>query len=80
MAGGSAGAGGLFVAAPNIGHSLVATGTVFTRRSNMTVMGSTDGGHEWELLRSVFVGPSMYSNLADGGDGSLLLCFERAFV
>ena len=68
------------MAAPNIGHSLVATGTVFTRRSNMTVMGSTDGGHEWELLRSVFVGPSMYSNLADGGDGSLLLFFERAFV
>lgn len=80
VTGGSAGAGGLFVAAPNLGHSPVAAGTVFTSRTNMTVMGSTNGGREWELLRSVFVGPSMYSNLADGGDGSLLLFFERAFV
>eukprot|EP01052_Picozoa_sp_SAG31_P041058 SAG31_NODE_6117_length_2162_cov_1.509937_3_plen_442_part_00 len=80
VARGSAGAGGLFVAAPNIGHSPVAVGTAYSDRSNMTVMRSTDGGHGWEVLRSVFVGPSMYSNLADGGDGSLLLFFERAFV
>jgi hypothetical protein len=51
----------------------------------MTVMVSNNGGQAWALLRSVFSGPSMYSNLAavhleSGGEakGELLLFFERA--
>ena len=79
---GSGGTGGLFVAAPHMGHKQIPSGTKFQDRSNMTVMvsganGGKAGGH-WEVLRSVYEGPSMYSNMADGGDGYLLLFFERA--
>ncbi len=73
----------LYVAAPqlgNSGHLINPQG-----RYNMTVMVSNNGGQAWALLRSVFSGPSMYSNLAavhleSGGEakGELLLFFERA--
>ena len=87
VVGGSNGAGGLFVAAPHIGHKPILPHTSFSDRSNMTVMarkssinnvGPAARGGQWEVLRSVYAGPSMYSNLADGGDGNLLLFFERA--
>lgn len=74
----------LYVAAPQLGNSGHLTNP--QGRYNMTVMMSSDGGLGWSVLRSVFAGPSMYSNLAatsrlDPGGGAndeLLLFFERA--
>ena len=43
----------------------------------MTVVRSTDSGRSFGDPSVVFAGPSMYSSLADGLDGSVLLFFER---
>jgi hypothetical protein len=70
--------GSLYVAAPQLGHRGPLPNP--SARSNMTVAVSRDGqGAEWSVLRSVFAGPSMYSNLAvDSAREELLLFFERA--
>ena len=46
----------------------------------MTVMVSDDGGLTFPRERALVVdaSPSMYSNLADGGGGNVLLFYERA--
>ena len=65
--------GDLFAAAPQVGSR----GLNSSYRGNMTVVRSTDSGRSFGDPSVVFAGPSMYSSLADGLDGSILLFFER---
>jgi sialidase-1 len=43
----------------------------------MTVWASFDGARTWSVKRLVHAGPSAYSSLAAGPDGSIYLLFER---
>ena len=68
----------LYVAAPQLGGKQPLPNPA--DRSQMTVMVSDDGGLTFPRERAlmVYASPSMYSNLADGGGGDVLLFFERA--
>ena len=46
-------------------------------RFKMTVWASFDGAKTWPVKRLVWKGPSAYSSLAAGKDGTLYLLFER---
>lgn len=46
-------------------------------RVRMTVWASFDGAESWPVKRLVFAGPSAYSSLAAGLDGTVYLLFER---
>jgi len=46
-------------------------------RVRMTVWASFDGAKTWPLKRLVWKGPSAYSSLAAGKDGTVYLLFER---
>ena len=46
-------------------------------RHHGTVWASFDGGKTWPAKRLVYEGPSAYSSLAAGPDGTLYLLFER---
>jgi len=46
-------------------------------RFKMTVWASFDGAKTWPVKRLVYEGPSAYSSLAAGRDGSIYLLFER---
>ncbi|MGL4550279.1 MAG: sialidase family protein [Gemmataceae bacterium] len=46
-------------------------------RTNLSVVRSDDGGKTWAQRRAVYEGPSAYSDLAAGPDGSLWCLFER---
>ncbi|NIA13409.1 MAG: exo-alpha-sialidase [Nitrospiraceae bacterium] len=46
-------------------------------RVRMTVWASFDGGLTWPVKRLVYEGPSAYSSLAAGADGTIYLLFER---
>jgi sialidase-1 len=46
-------------------------------RVRMTVWASFNGGQTWPVKRLVYEGPSAYSSLAAGKDGTLYLLFER---
>ena len=69
-----AGTSALLIAAPHIASAGLRT----SDRGNMTLVRSTDGGRTFDQEQVVYAGPSMYSNLADGGNGDALLLFERA--
>ena len=43
----------------------------------MTVWASFDGAKTWPVKRLVYEGPSAYSSLAAGQDGTIYLLFER---
>jgi sialidase-1 len=47
-----------------------------TRRMNMTVRASFDDGKTWPVRRSLYPGPSAYSDLAVLADGSAACLFE----
>jgi sialidase-1 len=47
-------------------------GTIENDRENISVWASLDGGKTWPIKRSVFAGPSAYSNLGYGRPGSLV--------
>ena len=68
----------LYVAAPQLGGKQPLPSPA--AREQMTVMVSDDAGLTFPRERAlmVYAGPSMYSNLADGGGGDVLLFFERA--
>ncbi|UCF17820.1 MAG: exo-alpha-sialidase [Phycisphaerales bacterium] len=46
-------------------------------RLRMTVWASFDGAKTWPVKRLVYAGPSAYSSLAAGRDGTIYLLFER---
>ncbi|MHC4520117.1 MAG: sialidase family protein [Planctomycetota bacterium] len=46
-------------------------------RLRMTVWASFDGARTWPLKRLIYEGPSAYSSLAAGEDGTIYLLFER---
>jgi len=46
-------------------------------RVRMTVWASFDGARTWPVKRLVYEGPSAYSSLAAGRDGTIYLLFER---
>ena len=46
-------------------------------RIRMTVWASFDGAETWPVKRMVYEGPSAYSSLAAGPDGTIYLLFER---
>lgn len=46
-------------------------------RIRMTVWASFDRAKTWPVKRLVYEGPSAYSSLAAGGDGTIYLLFER---
>ena len=46
-------------------------------RVRMTVWASFDGAKTWPVKRLVYEGPSAYSSLAAGKDGTIYLLFER---
>jgi hypothetical protein len=46
-------------------------------RIRMTVWASFDGARTWPVKRLVYKGPSSYSSLAAGKDGTIYLLFER---
>ena len=46
-------------------------------RFKMTVWASFDGAKTWPVKRLVYEGPSAYSSLAAGPDGTIYLLFER---
>jgi len=46
-------------------------------RVRMTVWASFDGGRTWPVKRLIYEGPSAYSSLAAGRDGTIYLLFER---
>jgi len=46
-------------------------------RVRMTVWASFDGAKTWPVKRVVYEGPSAYSSLAAGQDGTIYLLFER---
>ncbi len=46
-------------------------------RTRMTVFASFDRGETWPVKRLVYEGPSAYSSLAAGPDGTIYLLFER---
>jgi sialidase-1 len=46
-------------------------------RLYMTVWASFDGGKSWPVKRLIYEGPSAYSSLAAGKDGTIYLLFER---
>lgn len=46
-------------------------------RFRMTVWASFDQGKTWPVKRLVFAGPSAYSSLAAGPDGTIYLLYER---
>ncbi len=46
-------------------------------RLRMTVWASFDGARTWPVKRLVYAGPSAYSSLAAGRDGTIYLLFER---
>jgi sialidase-1 len=46
-------------------------------RLRMTVWASFDGAKTWPVKRLVYAGPSAYSSLAAGKDGTIYLLFER---
>jgi sialidase-1 len=46
-------------------------------RVRMTVWASFDRAKTWPIKRLVFEGPSAYSSLAAGRDGTIYLLFER---
>ena len=46
-------------------------------RVKMTVWASFDGAKTWPVKRLVWKGPSAYSSLAAGQDGTVYLLFER---
>jgi len=46
-------------------------------RVRMTVWASFDGGRSWPVKRLIYEGPSAYSSLAAGRDGTIYLLFER---
>jgi sialidase-1 len=43
----------------------------------MTARASFDGARTWPVKRLVYAGPSAYSSLAAGRDGTIFLLFER---
>jgi sialidase-1 len=47
-----------------------------SRRVNMTLRLSEDGGATWPIARALYTGPSGYSDLAAARDGSILCLFE----
>jgi len=56
-------------------------GTIENDRENITVWASFDGGITWPVKRSVFSGPSAYSNLSVGrkgtpAEGKIFLLYE----
>ena len=46
-------------------------------RIRMTVWASFDGGVTWPIKRLVYEGPSAYSSITAGKDGSIYLLFEK---
>jgi sialidase-1 len=47
------------------------------KRINMTVRASLDDGKTWSLMRSLFNGPSAYSDLAVLNNGEVVCLYER---
>lgn len=48
-----------------------------TRRRNMTVRLSRDGGATWPVAKTIHGGPAAYSNLVELGEGWIGLLYER---
>jgi len=48
-----------------------------TKRVNMTIKLSRDDGETWPVSKTIWPGPSAYSNLAELPDGSVGLLYER---
>ena len=46
-------------------------------RCNMSLRYTEDGGRSWSLIRSLYEGPSAYSDLAIVADGTALCLYER---
>lgn len=46
-------------------------------RANLTLRCTSDGGRSWDTVRSLYDGPSAYSDLAVVSDGTVLCLYER---
>ena len=60
-----------------VANLLIFSNPASEKRVNMTVKASGDGGHTWQVLRTIHPGPSAYSNLVDLGRGRVGLLYER---
>ena len=58
-------------------RALFANPASATARENLTLRWTADGGRTWQILRSLYGGPAAYSDLAVGGDGTVLCLYER---
>ncbi|WNQ11320.1 sialidase family protein [Paenibacillus aurantius] len=47
-----------------------------TKRENLTVRRSSDGGRTWTVLKELHKGPAAYSDLAVAADGTILCLYE----
>ena len=56
---------------------LVFTNAASTRRENLTVKLSYDGGHTWPAQRTIFPGPAAYSTVVALHDGTIAVLYER---
>ncbi len=62
----------------NVGKALYFSNPYTTAgRTNLSVARSDDGGKTWAERRTLYKGPSAYSDLAAGPDGVLWCLFER---
>lgn len=48
-----------------------------TKRENMTIRLSQDGGRTWPISKPLYAGPSAYSDLAVAADGTICCLYER---
>ncbi len=48
-----------------------------TKRENMTIKVSNDGGRSWPVSKLLYNGPSAYSALAKGMDGTIYCLYEK---
>jgi len=56
---------------------IIFTNAASTKRENLTVKLSYDGGHTWPVARTIQAGPAAYSTVIPLRDGSLGVLYER---
>lgn len=56
---------------------IIFTNAASTRRENLTVKLSYDGGKTWPVARTINAGPSAYSTVIPLHDGSIAILYER---
>ncbi|NOZ56338.1 MAG: exo-alpha-sialidase [Calditrichaeota bacterium] len=58
------------------GDTLLFSNPASTRRENLTVRLSPDGGHTWPVARTLHAGPAAYSSLAVNASGQIFCLYE----